>query len=373
MVYMDATNQAKTLPAGVLVGFGLGALARFPEACLVWGWELGNFVPLRGSQFQAQELRDQVPNQRAARVFTDSCFTMGQSDNVQTLHLLFTMGVAATSHCVLNWRAEVLRSGESVDQKRAACMCPVKFLQQHAPQERNRMTHKTFASSLAHMSNTYLPAKTPPTPLSAVLKESLLAEPFQRMRGLGYPTDLDRKTVVKSFCYTMCVVTFWMLCYFCKPTVSVATLVHKIHNSTRHLWLNTQQPPRQLCPTRLRDMLSAFVCALYCLCIFVRRYAMVLSVALLAWKLESCKLVKTTRLRAGVTYFFNLTSQNYFPHFTCTLKTYKRKSVYTFICIYVYNVIETLLTFKIEPFGSFWNVFNGCLMSCFNQAANEPA
>jgi hypothetical protein len=71
------------------------------------------------------------------------------------------------------------------------------------------------------------------------------------MRGLGYPTDLDRKTVVKSFCYTMCVVTFWMLCYFCKPTVSVATLVHKIHNSTRHLWLNTQQPPRQLCPTRL--------------------------------------------------------------------------------------------------------------------------
>ena len=35
MVYMDATNQAKTLPAGVLVGFGLGALARFPEACLV--------------------------------------------------------------------------------------------------------------------------------------------------------------------------------------------------------------------------------------------------------------------------------------------------------------------------------------------------
>jgi hypothetical protein len=35
MVYMDATNQAKTLPAGVLVGFGLGALARFPEACLI--------------------------------------------------------------------------------------------------------------------------------------------------------------------------------------------------------------------------------------------------------------------------------------------------------------------------------------------------
>ena len=59
-----------------------------------------------------------------------------------------------------------------------------------------------------------------------------------------------------------------------RSTVSVATLVHKTHKSTRHLRLNmcqtfsTQQPPRQPCPTRLRDMLSAFVCALYCLCIF---------------------------------------------------------------------------------------------------------
>ena len=31
VIYIDATNQAKTMPAGVLIGFGLGPITGFPD------------------------------------------------------------------------------------------------------------------------------------------------------------------------------------------------------------------------------------------------------------------------------------------------------------------------------------------------------
>ena len=109
-----------------------------PRSLLHKRLRAGKLCPAPPQPAPAQQLRNQVPNQGAA-----CCLTMGQSHSVP--------------RCRLEGQGRRFCANVDVDQERAAGMCPVKFLQQHTPQERNHKRHKTFASS-----NTYLPKRRQP-------------------------------------------------------------------------------------------------------------------------------------------------------------------------------------------------------------------